>query len=88
MNYQYLRLAVDTVRRDAIQARVSAVRQSAGKHPARHQKHEGAVLRSLYTTSLRIAAVLLLFLVSAHVVYKYISVNDQSVYNRQFTGMN
>ncbi len=83
--YQYLRLAVDTVRRDAIQARVSAVRQSAEYHPARTVKAEGAVLRSLYTTSLRIAAVLLLFLVSA-VVYKYISVNPESVYNRQFNG--
>ena len=34
---------------------------------------------------MRIAAVLLLFLVSA-VVYKYLSVNNESVYDRQFSG--
>ncbi len=82
--YQYLRLAVDTVRRDAIQARVSAVRQSVESSPARTLRAEGSILRSLYTTSLRIAAIVGLVLVSA-IVYKYISVNSESVYKQQFS---
>lgn len=83
--FGYLKLAVDTVRRDAIQARVSSVRQSFEENAAPTLKPPGAVLRRLYTGSLRIAAILLLLLVSA-TVYKYISVNDESVYKRQFSG--
>jgi hypothetical protein len=83
--FQYLKLAVDTVRRDAIQARVSAVRQSVENNAARTVKPPGAILHRMYSGSLRIAAIVLLFLVSA-VVYKYISVNNVSVYNRQFSG--
>ena len=82
--YQYLRLAVDTVRRDAIQTRVSAVRRSVESSPARTLRAEGSILRSLYTTSLRIAAIVGLVLVSA-IVYKYISVNSESVYKQQFS---
>jgi len=83
--FGYLKLAVETVRRDAIQARVSAVRQSVENNAAPTVKPQGAILRRLYTGSLRIAAVLLLLLVSV-AVYKYISVNNESVYNRQFSG--
>jgi len=83
--FGYLKLAVDTVRRDAIQARVSSVRQSFENQVVRTVKPQGAVVRRLYSGSLRIAAVLVLFLISA-VVYKYISVNNESVYKRQFSG--
>jgi len=83
--FGYLKLAVDTVRRDAIQARVSSVRQSFENQVVRTVKPQGAVVRRLHSGSLRIAAVLVLFLISA-VVYKYISVNNESVYKRQFSG--
>ena len=42
-------------------------------------------MRSVYTVSMRVAAVAFVLLASA-VLYKYISVNNQSVYSKQFTG--
>ncbi len=44
-----------------------------------------AIVRSLYKISLRVAAVFILLL-GAAIVYKYISVNNLSVYQEQFAG--
>ncbi len=74
---EYLKLAVDIIRLNAINEKVSAVRRSLENKP------EKAIIRSIYRTSLRIAAILLLVVGSAS-VYKYISVNDRSIYDRQF----
>lgn len=74
---EYLNLAVDTIRLNAINEKVSAVRRSLENKP------EKAIIRSIYRASLRIAAILLLIVGSAS-LYKYISVNDRSVYDRQF----
>ncbi len=74
---EYLKLAIDTIRLNVIHEKVSAVRHSLENKP------EKAIVRSLYRTSLRVAAILLLIVGSA-TVYKYISVNDQSVYDKQF----
>jgi hypothetical protein len=60
-----------------INEKVSTVRLSLKNKP------EKAIVRSLYRTSLRVAAILLL-VVSSATIYKFIATNDQSVYDRQF----
>ena len=73
----YLQLAIDTIRLNAINERVSAVRRSLEHKPER------AVVRSMFAISVRVAAILLLVVGSAS-LYKYMSVNSQSVYEKQF----
>ena len=73
----YLQLAIDTIRLNAINERVSAIRQSLEHKPER------AIIRNMYAISMRVAAICILAVGSA-ALYKYISVNDQSVYEKQF----
>lgn len=81
---QYLKLAIDTVRLDAIKHKVVSIRQSQVKgltiEPA-----TPAILRTMYKTGLRVAAVIVLFLCVA-AIYKYTSVSNQSFYDKQFSG--
>jgi hypothetical protein len=81
---EYLKLALDTVRRDAINKKVSAVRHTI-KNDSRSEKPSGAIVRSMYKTSLRITAILVLFMGFA-LIYKYSSVSNQSLYEKQFAG--
>ncbi len=74
---EYQKLAIDTIRLNVINEKVSTVRLSLKNKP------EKAIVRSLYRTSLRVAAILLLVVGSA-TLYKFIATNDQSVYDRQF----
>jgi len=74
---EYQKLAIDTIRLNVINEKVSTVRLSLKNKP------EKAIVRSLYRTSLRVAAMLLLVAGSA-TIYKFIATNDQSVYDRQF----
>jgi hypothetical protein len=74
---QYEELAIDTIRLNAINQKVSKVRQSLESKP------EKAVVRSMFRTALRIAAVFVLLLGSA-TIYKYVATNDQSVYDKLF----
>ena len=73
----YEKLAIDTIRLNAINNKVAMVRRSLETKP------EMAVVRSMYKTALRVAAVLILLVGSAS-IYKYVATNDQSVYNKQF----
>ncbi len=73
----YEKLAIDTIRLNAINEKVSAVRRSLGNKP------EKAIVRSMYRTSLRIAAILLVVIGSAS-IYKYVATSNESVYNKQF----
>jgi hypothetical protein len=75
--HEYLKLAMDTVGLHVINEKVSAVRRSLENRP------EKAIVRSIYRTSLRVAAVLLVIVGSAS-LYKYISTDNRSVYDRQF----
>jgi tetratricopeptide (TPR) repeat protein len=81
---QYLNFAIDTVRLDAISQKVASIRQL-------HEKEQivevaaPSILRNMYKISLRIAAVIVLFFCLAS-IYKYSSVNNQSFYNKQFSG--
>ena len=73
----YEKLAIDTIRLNVINQKVAAVRSSLETKPER------AVVRSMYRTSLRVAAVFVLLVGSAS-IYKYASTSDQSVYNKLF----
>ena len=81
---QYLKFAIDTVRLDAISQKVASIRQSQEKEQI-VEMAAPAILRNMYKISLRIAAVIVLFFCLAS-VYKYSSVNNQSFYNKQFSG--
>jgi hypothetical protein len=74
---EYEKLAIDTIRLNVINQKVSTVRRSIENKP------EKAVVRSIYKNALRIAAVLILLIGSAS-IYKYVATNDQSVYNKLF----
>ncbi|HEY8733873.1 MAG TPA: hypothetical protein VIL90_04860 [Puia sp.] len=79
---QYLQLAINTVRLDAINQRVHAIRKTTGKsQPA--EKPASGIIRSMFKNSMRVAAIAIL-VIGVAVLYKYVSVNDQSVYNKQF----
>jgi hypothetical protein len=80
---QYLKLALDTVRLDAINGKVSAIRRSL--ESAKTTEKPAAIVRSMYKMSMRIAAIFIL-VIGVTALYKYVSVNDQSVYNKQFIG--
>jgi hypothetical protein len=80
---EYMRLAIDTVRQGAILNKVSSIRQSFENN--RTSTAKPAVIRSMYKISLRIAAVFIL-LIGVTVLYKYISVSSQTLYEKEFTG--
>jgi hypothetical protein len=80
----YLNLAIDTVRLDAINQKVTSIRQLQVKNET-SEKPEPAVIHNIYKISFRVAAIIVLFICVAS-VYKYGSVSNQSFYNKQFTG--
>jgi len=82
---QYLKLAIDTVRQDAVRQKVSAIRQSFEKNQARPVKQANGMVRSMYRISMRVAAILII-VAGVAFFYKYISVSSRSVYENQFTG--
>jgi hypothetical protein len=81
---QYLKLAIDTVRLDAIKHKVVSVRQLHVKRST-VEPAAPAILRTMYKTGLRVAAVIVFFLCVA-TIYKYTSVSNQSFYDKQFSG--
>src|ERR1700722_19643895 len=81
---QYLNLAIDTVRLDAISQKVASIRQSQEKERM-VETAAPPILRNMYKISLRVAAVIVLFICAAS-IYKYSSVSNQSFYNKQFSG--
>ena len=80
---QYLKVGLNTVRLDAINGNVSTIRRSLEN--AKTTEKPVAIVRSMYKMSMRIAAIFVL-VVGVTALYKYVSVNNQSVYNRQFIG--
>ena len=81
---EYLKLAFNTIRMNAIHEKVSAIRESLEANKV-VEKQSPAKIRSMYNVSMRVAAIAVL-MIGIVVLYKYMSVNDQSVYNKQFTG--
>ncbi|HVY75632.1 MAG TPA: hypothetical protein VG890_12415 [Puia sp.] len=80
--WAYLKMAVEAVELDAIRQQVTSTRQSM-KAAAGMAKPEGAVVRSLYKTSLRIAAIAIVLL-GVSIFYKYATVTNASVYSQSF----
>jgi hypothetical protein len=83
IDLEYLKLALDTVRLNAITGKVNAVRQSIMATPANKISVNRGTVRTMYRNVMRIAAIVVLTLGLAS-VYKYTSVNSQSVYKNQF----
>lgn len=81
---QYLKLAIDTVRLDAIKHKVVSIRQLQVKGST-VEPAAPAILRTMYKSGLRVAAVIVLFLCIA-AIYKYTSVSNRSFYDKQFSG--
>ena len=81
----YLKMAIETVRTEALQAKVSGIRQAFENNQTTTLKSQKAIVRSMNVVVMRVAAVLFVLLTSA-ALYKYASVNNQSIYNRQFSG--
>ena len=82
--WEYLKLAVEAVEYAAIYDRVDVVRKM---EPAMDGKtgFQSAVVRNLFKISLRVAAILVVFLGVA-AIYKYSTVSSASVYNDYYTG--
>ena len=83
--FEYFRLAVDTVRQDALRQQVSAIRYSFENNQTISQKPSGGIVRTMYRTSLRVAAIMIL-VAGISFMYKYLTVSSQSVFEKQFTG--
>ena len=81
---QYLKLAIDTVRLDVIGQKVASIRQLQAKEQ-NTAVAAPAIVRNMYKISLRAAAVIVLFFSLAS-IYKYVSVSNESLYNKQFSG--
>jgi hypothetical protein len=81
---QYLKLAIDTVRLDAIRQQVTTIRESFEKNQIQTLKPVNGVVHKMYRISMRVAAIFILVIGIAF-LYKYISVNGQSVYEKQFS---
>ncbi|HEV3224215.1 MAG TPA: hypothetical protein VGZ90_15120 [Puia sp.] len=81
---QYLKLAIDTVRLDAINDKVLAIRKSLGNTHNLTGIPSKTIVRSMYKMSIR-AAALFILLAGIAVLYKYTSVSTLSVYKNQFT---
>ena len=82
---EYMKLAIDTVRLGAIRNMVSDVSRSMNASPVTKMEPSTGIVRSLYKVSMRAAAILVLVL-GLTAVYKYASVSNQSVYEREFNG--
>lgn len=77
----YLKLAVNAVRAESLNEKVAAIRLSINTDTA--TKPSTAIVRSMFKPVMRIAAILIVVL-GVTTLYKYISVNDQSIYKKQF----
>ncbi len=81
----FLKLAIDTVRMNSINNKVLEIRNSLSNNRDKTHKPTNTVVRNLYKISIRVAAIFIL-LFSIATLYKYISVNNLSVYKKQFAG--
>jgi hypothetical protein len=81
---EYLRLAVDTVRQDALLQQVSAIRNSFENNQSVSREPSGGIVRSMYKISMRVAAIVIL-VAGISFMYKYLTVSSQSVFEKEFT---
>ena len=81
---QYLNMAIDTVRLNTINDKVLAVRRSLTNTSELTETPANNGIRSIYKMSMRVAAIFIL-LIGMAVLYKYLTVSNLSVYEKQFT---
>jgi hypothetical protein len=81
---EFMKLAIDTVRLEAIRNKVSSIRHSIDISKTTSVVPEGGMVRSMSKFSLRIAAILVL-LMGITILYKYISVSSLSVYQKEYS---
>jgi hypothetical protein len=82
---QYLKMGIDTVRLNTINDKVQAIRRSLSNPSVLTEKPANNGIRSIYKMSMRIAAIFIL-LIGMAILYKYLTVSNLSVYEKQFTG--
>ncbi len=80
---QYLNMAIDTIRLNTINDKVLAIRRSLSNPSVLTDKPANNGIRSIYKMSMRIAAAFIL-LVGMAFLYKYLTVSNLSVYEKQF----
>jgi hypothetical protein len=81
--WEYLKLAIDAVQYAAIHDRVDSIRKAYAVSSSEALKPQGAVVRSIFKSGLRIAAMLVVILGVAS-VYKYSSVNGKTVFDKYY----
>jgi tetratricopeptide (TPR) repeat protein len=86
-SWEYLKMAVEAVELSAIREQVMAVRRSVSAEPVAETPVSGGVVRRMYKTVVRVAAVLILLL-GVSIFYKYNTVSNTSVYQQYFTDYN
>jgi len=82
--FQYLNMAIDTVRLNTINDKVFAVRRSLKNISELTVTPANNRIRRIYKMSMRVAAGFIL-LIGMAVLYKYLTVSNLSVYEKQFT---
>ncbi len=81
---QYLSMAIDTVRLNTINDKVLAVRRSLPNTSSLTETLANNGIQRIYKMSMRVAAILIL-LIGMAVLYKYLTISNLSVYEKQFT---
>ncbi len=82
--WAYLGMAVEAVELNAIREQVVNARKKFGNMTEPVTKTSGALVRNMYKTALRVAAIVIVVLGGA-LFYKYITVNNSSLYQHNFT---
>jgi tetratricopeptide (TPR) repeat protein len=82
--WEFLKMAVNAVELGAIREQVTQARQSFSSQAKPVTGFSGTIVRNMYRSGLRIAAILILVL-GISLVYKYSTVNNASVFQQQFT---
>src|SRR3982074_3193093 len=82
--WQYLRLAVDTVQHVALFEQVESVKTVWKSQQSDHAKPAGALIRTMYRNALRVAARLLI-LAGGAAVFKYSTTSSSGLYNKYYT---
>ncbi len=82
-DWAYLKMAVKAVELNAIHEQVVYARKRFANMNEPVTKTSGAVVRNMYKTALRVAAIVIVVLGGA-LFYKYITVNNSSLYQQNF----
>ena len=81
--WRYLHMAVEGVQDAALMERITHARVAWKAQPAVTEKPSGAIVRSLYRNTMRVAACLLLVLVGSS-VYKYATTSSSGIYGKYY----